>query len=118
MIKNLKGMTLVEVITAVSILFIVAGIAYAGICTGGNILTKATDLKNASMDEEQMIDNNKADMMRENVTAVYVLRGENDDDQTGYSVLVEKISGEKFEMYEPCEETTAPVTDIPEDSSY
>ncbi len=114
--KSLKGMTLVEVVAAISILFIVAGIAYAGICTGGNILTKAADLKNASMNEEEAFDKSKSDLMRENVTVVYELRRENDDNKTEYSVLVEKVSGENYEIYEPCEETTVPVTDIPEDS--
>lgn len=107
--KKLKGMTLVEVITAVSILFIVTGIAYAGICTGGNIITRAADKKKATMEEEEKISDNDPELNKENVTAVYSVHGAGNEE--AFSVAAVKVSGDNYIIYKPYESQT----EVPED---
>lgn len=114
--KNLKGMTLVEVITALGIIFIVAGIAYAGICTGGNLLIKATDMKNESIDEAEKIDKGANNLGKENVTVKYVWSS--GDETVEYTVSAQKVSGDRYVVYQPVEklytETTAVSDDDPD----
>lgn len=43
--KKLSGMTLVEVITAVAIIFLVSAAAYAGICTAGKFMVRGADIR-------------------------------------------------------------------------
>lgn len=43
--KKLSGMTLVEVVTAVAIIFLVSAAAYAGICTAGKFMVRGADIR-------------------------------------------------------------------------
>lgn len=118
--KKLSGMTLVEVITAVAIIFLVSAAAYAGICTAGKFMVRGADIRAEAEKSAENLDKElrKEDFDIAQTTAVtYVILSMSESETvTLGSALVDiyKVnSGTEvysYAYYRPC------VTEVPEEN--
>lgn len=118
--KKLSGMTLVEVITAVAIIFLVSAAAYAGICTAGKFMVRGADIRAEAEKSAENLDKElrKEDFDIAQTTAVtYVILSMSESETvTLGSALVDiyKVnSGTEvysYAYYRPC------VTEVPKEN--
>lgn len=86
--KKLSGTTLIEVITAMTIIIIVSIIAYIGISTSAKFIMHGTDLRNASAEAEEKMENAVASNEGIPETITYKING------VEYSTEADKIIAE------------------------
>lgn len=118
--KKLSGMTLVEVITAVAIIFLVSAAAYAGICTAGKFMVRGADIR---AEAEKSAENLDKELRKEDfdiaqttaVTYVIVSMSESETVTLGSALVdIYKVnSGTEvysYAYYRPC------VTEVPKEN--